>query len=180
MCFVFFFINGFSVLQCTMSVRPLQRGCTCGATRSGCLPCNCPCGACYNTPLEKWSCCPCGCDCGVCHREITSLSQLTNVHGEGQSHDTGGLFCCKCSCFPSAARVNLDNGKLGAMSELQVGDKVQTGIPPFRLTYCLKMSNAPMCEEMIPNCWFHIYIKRKADGYQKHLTNKKKSAKYLK
>ena len=30
-------------------------------------------------------------------------------------------------CFPSSARVTLENGKLVAMSELQTGHKVQTG-----------------------------------------------------
>ena len=32
------------------------------------------------------------------------------------------------SCFPSSATVNLENGKSRAMSDLQIGDKVQTGI----------------------------------------------------
>ena len=31
------------------------------------------------------------------------------------------------SCFPAAARVNLDNGKSVTMAELQIGDHVQTG-----------------------------------------------------
>ena len=30
-------------------------------------------------------------------------------------------------CFPSFAKVKLENGKPLAMSELQIGDKVQTG-----------------------------------------------------
>ena len=30
-------------------------------------------------------------------------------------------------CFPSESRVKLENGKLVAMSELQIGDKIQTG-----------------------------------------------------
>ena len=48
------------------------------------------------------------------------------------------LFCCffenateECdtaNCFPSTAKVNLENGKSVRMSELQVGDKVQTGM----------------------------------------------------
>ena len=33
-------------------------------------------------------------------------------------------------CFPSTSTVNLNNGKTVIMSELQVGDKVQTGIKP--------------------------------------------------
>ena len=35
---------------------------------------------------------------------------------------------CENNCFPSTAKVNLENGKSVRMSELQVGDKVQTGI----------------------------------------------------
>ena len=34
----------------------------------------------------------------------------------------------KKSCFPSAASVRLGNGKSKTMSELQIGDQVQTGI----------------------------------------------------
>ena len=30
-------------------------------------------------------------------------------------------------CFPSVAKTKLKNGKLVPMSELQIGDKVQTG-----------------------------------------------------
>ena len=32
------------------------------------------------------------------------------------------------SCFPSTASLNLENGKMVAMSELQIGDLVPTGI----------------------------------------------------
>ena len=31
------------------------------------------------------------------------------------------------ACFPSSARVNLENGKSVTMSQLQKGDKVETG-----------------------------------------------------
>ena len=38
-----------------------------------------------------------------------------------------GVCCgCKRSCFPSTARVSLENGKSVMMSELRIGDKVQT------------------------------------------------------
>ena len=33
----------------------------------------------------------------------------------------------KKGCFPSSAKVNLEKGKVIRMSELQIGDKVQTG-----------------------------------------------------
>ena len=39
----------------------------------------------------------------------------------------GRRDCCRCWCFPSTARVNLENGNLVTMSELQIGDRVQTG-----------------------------------------------------
>ena len=41
-----------------------------------------------------------------------------------------GIPCVKeimsCDCFPSTSTVNLENGTTVTMSELQVGDKVQT------------------------------------------------------
>ena len=36
------------------------------------------------------------------------------------------------ACFPSVARVRLHNGKVVTMSELQIGDQVQTGITVVR------------------------------------------------
>ena len=39
----------------------------------------------------------------------------------------------KPPCFPSTARVSLENGKSVIMSELQVGDRAQTGIDYFRM-----------------------------------------------
>ena len=36
--------------------------------------------------------------------------------------------CCNCACFPSMAKVQLQNGKTVTMSELQIGNQVQTGI----------------------------------------------------
>ena len=35
--------------------------------------------------------------------------------------------CKKKRCFPSTAKLNLKNGESVTMSELQVGDRVQTG-----------------------------------------------------
>ena len=48
----------------------------------------------------------------------------------------GELSCCNCPadnsnnpmCFPDKSTVNLSTGKTVKMSELQIGDKVQTGI----------------------------------------------------
>ena len=43
---------------------------------------------------------------------------------------TGPVECCtNCpKCFPSTARLTLENGQSIAMSELKVGDQVQTGM----------------------------------------------------
>ena len=47
--------------------------------------------------------------------------------------------CCDCvinkrNCFSSASEVNLENGKSVTMSELQLGDQVQTGNEYFTRT----------------------------------------------
>ena len=36
-------------------------------------------------------------------------------------------FISDAGCFPSTAKVTLNNGKSITMSELEIGDKVQTG-----------------------------------------------------
>ena len=51
----------------------------------------------------------------------------------GQQGCACGEFCCdgkngECKCFPSAAKVSLENGKSLVISELQVGDRVQAGM----------------------------------------------------
>ena len=38
------------------------------------------------------------------------------------------MECCKCpASFPGAGTINLESGKSVKMSELQIGDRVQTG-----------------------------------------------------
>ena len=39
----------------------------------------------------------------------------------------GELICGTC-CFPSDVKVLYENGTLGMMSELQIGDKIQTSM----------------------------------------------------
>ena len=46
-------------------------------------------------------------------------------HGVCQNETRDGLTCC--ACFPATARVALESGKSVTMSELQMGDRVQTG-----------------------------------------------------
>ena len=49
------------------------------------------------------------------------------------------IACCDCTkrnnsgCFPSSSKVNLENGKSVLMSDLQLGDQVQTGKKKFIL-----------------------------------------------
>ena len=41
----------------------------------------------------------------------------------------GSWRCCECNpCFPAEARVSLESGKSLTMSELEIGDRIQTGI----------------------------------------------------
>ena len=63
------------------------------------------------------------CACGVCDR----------YHNDYNVFDDEGRECCKCKdntpkCFPAPARVSLENGKFVKISELQPGDRVQTGM----------------------------------------------------
>ena len=63
------------------------------------------------------------CACGVCD----------HYDHDYEVFDDEGRQCCKCreytaKCFPAAGGVFLNNGKLVKMSELQVGDRVQTGM----------------------------------------------------
>ena len=61
---------------------------------------------------------PMGCQCGVCVIQEQGLVNVAHI-------------CCSCHfsayCFPGAAMVQTENGRLVPMSQLQVGDKIQTG-----------------------------------------------------
>ena len=59
------------------------------------------------------------CACGVCDPDETDYDIF----------DDNGQECCRCvkRCFPAAARVSLENGNVVKMSDLHVGDRVQTG-----------------------------------------------------
>ena len=76
----------------------------------------CECGACRarSDYGEDVYCCKCGCgECGSC--PVSFFGKVVTS------------YCCICRCFPGKARVSLENGNSLTMSELQVGDKVQTG-----------------------------------------------------
>ena len=64
------------------------------------------------------------CACGVCVQDC----ELEFNECDGNTDNE----CCKCinrtpGCFPAEARISLENGKAVKMSELKVGDRVQTG-----------------------------------------------------
>ena len=44
-----------------------------------------------------------------------------------KAHVVNIFLVVKKGCFPSKTKVKLENGKIVTMSELQKGDKVQTG-----------------------------------------------------
>ena len=53
-------------------------------------------------------------------------------------------YCCECKqpppsskCFPAAAKIKLQNGRLMSMSELQIGDRVQTGMTSVTMSELL-------------------------------------------
>ena len=99
---------------------------------------------CANSAPDLHSCvcgsCPCGGTCYDCYC-CPSVNIYSNAAGRTvcEAHDCGcgaewtsstsGVRRCKnCGeCFPATARLSLENGKSVMMSELQVGDRVQTG-----------------------------------------------------
>ena len=55
-------------------------------------------------------------------------SYLTDGSYHINTKRTMFLYSAQYSCFPSMAKVKLKNGKTVTMSELEIGDRVQTGI----------------------------------------------------
>ena len=71
------------------------------------------------------------------HVEIVEIALTLHVivgvaaeaeHFDGVTFGTEAANVAKCRCFPATARLTLDNGKSVMMSELQKGDRVQTGM----------------------------------------------------
>ena len=104
-----------------------------------CCPCGCKCGYAYCS--EKLVCKACGCECDHIHRCHNGKSicprrcdcpcgVLVETHGAltGPNGEEATSDCKPCGCFPSDATVKLANGKTLAMSDLQIGDRVQTGM----------------------------------------------------
>ena len=50
------------------------------------------------------------------------------------------LYFLDKSCFPSQTKIKLENGEIVTMSELQEGDKVQTGNKTFPVLGCSGLS----------------------------------------
>ena len=102
--------------------------------KHGCCKCDqqpeekCECGKCRTEIAkehETFCCSRCDCSCGIRPKSV-GLSSLTNARGDYE--------CTPCdpsrkrNCFPATASVKLESGKQIKMSELQVGDRVQTGM----------------------------------------------------
>ena len=117
-----------------------------------CHKCGCPCGQCFHPDENEFVCCPCNCKCVCYYEDDEEFRCCTRCCKCGDCTSTGvailvdheGVFtgCCKCDssppsppppqknnpCFPGTAQVILETGKSVTMSELQIGDKVQTGM----------------------------------------------------
>ena len=68
---------------------------------------------------------------GVSNQKVVQMDARENVQwGQVCSwwHCSKPYCECKSGCFPSLAKINLQNGKSILMSELQMGDQVQTGM----------------------------------------------------
>ena len=103
------------------------KGCNCGSVQSDqhnvwiCKPCNCECGTCTYEAAIGPECCLCHCKCGT-YRYAPGFLSLAAANGFTSRR------CKKCGgCFPSMARVSLENGKSVTMAELEVGDRIQAG-----------------------------------------------------
>ena len=80
----------------------------------------CACPESVNAPPDDYRCCPCDCDCGTT-RDLQDQCVCASCSPPPPPPDDDD------DCFPSTATVNLDNGKTVMMSELEVGDRVQSG-----------------------------------------------------
>ena len=80
-------------------------------------------------------CTPCGCGCPVRrtylgHGQFKCSSCLDYCKSQGQCLSLSNT-CIVC-CFAGVGRLFLENGQSISMSELKVGDRVQTGIFHFK------------------------------------------------
>ena len=105
-----------------------------GGDHFACAACNCDCGSCQGNDPNHGVCCvdtACNCPCGVC-----------GGGGHGATETLAGVpdHCCAC-CFPGTGTIYLESGKSVKMSELQIGDFVQTGMKSVKhLNYILQIN----------------------------------------
>ena len=65
---------------------------------------------------------------------LTKKQNILYILEESESSEDGGEYSGDGGddgCFPSSARIYLENGNIIAMSELQIGDQVKTGKKSF-------------------------------------------------
>ena len=91
--------------------------------RYRCCP-KCPC-PCYDFENKKTRCCRCDCKCGYSFRKQSWWGSSAPKCAKCRISDFSSI---SSTCFPTTALVKLETGISIAMSELQVGDKVQTGM----------------------------------------------------
>ena len=96
----------------------------------GCLDYGCPCGSVAVEELEgRVQCKACNCRCGQHFDSQIKLLECKPCYCEAQNLCECDTGCCGCGvCFPSTARVFLENGNIKTISELNVGDRVQTSM----------------------------------------------------
>ena len=150
-----------------------------------CHKCGCPCGQCFHPDDNKFVCCPCNCAC-ICYFEkekefrCCGCCKCGDCTSRGLSifvnHNGVHTGCCECSssssgCFPSTAQVILESGKSVAMSELQIGDKVQTGMKHKSVSYFLKKlgTNKYLTFLIIKKSWILNTSKISSDEYSKNI-----------
>ena len=95
----------------------------------------------YAPELGRLVCAKQGCGCGS--RYVHALGKVVcrdcHCTDEEMCVKDGGLSCnCPSDgCFPSTARVSLEHGESVSMSELQIGDRVKTGIHISHIAHLL-------------------------------------------
>ena len=110
---------------------PCDLDCQCGYIHLGgenlaCAACGFQCGSCISTTGNSVCCTDtvCACPCGACG----GSGYANNAAPAGApSH------CCSCR-FPGSGTIKLESGKSVKMSELQIGDQVQTGKKSMKMS----------------------------------------------
>ena len=97
---------------------------------------NCPCGTSkkVNGIFTVHGCTPCGCGCPVNRYYEVKLNQFfcssckEYCPTRNRCFDEAENRCIGClGCFPASSTVFLENGQSVTISELNIGDRVQSG-----------------------------------------------------